>query len=374
MAYDVVTSLGTGVGAHRQAFRGSCSGLAPDDSFGAPVVLGRVRDLEPLPPGRTRYSSRAGSIVHTLAERLRPTVRKTGISSARIGVVIGTSTGGLERTEAHLRGAALDPVFDLHAQHAIAALPELAALVLGAEGPRVAVSTACTSGAKAFAIARRWLALGMVDLVVVGGADGLCGTTVRGFASLGVLSDSGCVPFGRDPSGMSVAEGGALFLLARDGDAPARLVGYGESSDAHHLASPDPTGEGAELAIRRALDEANLETVDHVNAHGTGTRHNDEAEAAALSRTVGRAPLVASTKGATGHLLGAAGSVEAAFALMAIEDSFVPSSLGADVGLYADRITLNPAPCERRIRSVLSTSLAFGGSNTALVFASTENA
>jgi len=369
LAYDLETPLGLGPDAHREALERALTGLAPDPSFMRAPHLGRIARLDAIDARSDdeRDASRASRIIRGLARRLAPAVRALSCEPARLGVVIGTSTGGLDRTEAFLAGSVDRDSYSRDAQHAIAALADDVARVLGARGPRVAVSTACTSGAKAFAIARRWLLLDRVDAVLVGAADGLCGTTVRGFESLGVLAAERARPFSGDATGMNVGEGGALFLIARDGIGPARLIGYGESTDAFHLASPEPEGRGAEASIRAALHEAGRQSVDHVNAHGTGTAHNDRAEASALARTVGPRPWVSSTKGATGHLLGAAGAVEAAFAILAIEHGLVPATLGAEPARYAE-IRVAKEVQRTPIETVLSTSLAFGGNNTALVF------
>jgi 3-oxoacyl-[acyl-carrier-protein] synthase-1 len=232
------------------------------------------------------------------------------------------------------------------------------------------VSTACSSSAKVFGTARRLLQAGMADAVLVGGADSLCLTTLRGFGSLQALSARPCRPFAAQRDGTSIGEGAAFMLLERQGDGPALLLGVGESSDAHHMSHPHPEGVGAQAAMVGALAMAGLDgsAVDYVNAHGTATPANDAVEARAIQRVVGTRVAVASTKGYTGHLLGAAGITEAVFAVMAIERSFVPESLGAAPLDPAVEVEVVRAVRRMPVRHVLSNSFAFGGSNASVVF------
>ncbi|HEY8379350.1 MAG TPA: beta-ketoacyl synthase N-terminal-like domain-containing protein, partial [Nannocystis sp.] len=244
----------------------------------------------------------------------------------------------------------------------------------GLHGPGLVLSTACSSSARVFASAQRLLACGVCDAVLVGGVDSLCGLTVRGFAGLEVLSHAPCRPFSRERAGINIGEGAALLLLERHGDGPARLLGVGDSSDAYHMTSPHPEGLGARLAMERALAAAGLSPadVDHVNAHGTGTRQNDSMESAAIRAVFGApesgagVPVVA-TKGYTGHMLGAAGATEVAFVIDAIAGGYLPAGVGADPvddSLGVDVVT---ARRERRTRAALSNSFAFGGSNVSVL-------
>ena len=194
------------------------------------------------------------------------------------------------------------------------------------------MSTACSASAKAVGCAQRLLATDAVDAVLVGGVDALSQTTLRGFHSLQILSPVFCRPLSRERRGINIGEGAAYLLLEREGDAAVRLLGVGESSDAHHMSAPDPTGEGARTAMAAALAQAGLPPgeVDYINAHSPGTRLNDLSEGLAVTSLFGGRVPVASTKGYTGHLLGAGGATEAVFAIVAIEQGWIPRSVGAD--------------------------------------------
>ena len=241
------------------------------------------------------------------------------------------------------------------------------------EGPAAVLSNACASSGKAFASAKRWLEAGIVDAVLVGGADSLCQLTLRGFGSLGLLSEEPARPFSRERRGINIGEGAAFALVERSGEGPL-LLGVGESSDAHHMTRPDPEGRGAQAAMEAALADARVSPndVDYVNAHGTGTRFNDAMEARAIRSTLGSAadPLVVSTKGYVGHTLGAAGATEAVFVLQALQEGWIPASAGADPLDPEIGLNVPTAMCETELRVALSNSFAFGGSNVSLVFGS----
>ncbi len=296
----------------------------------------------------------------------------------RIALVLGTSTGGIDRTERfhfdwYGSGAptpAVPPAdYDYHRQHCFHALADTLASLSGAQGPRYVVSTACSSSAKVFGSAQRLLDLGIADAVLVGGADGLCHTTVRGFHSLGVMASEPCRPFGSERPGMNVGEGAGLLLLEREGRPRAWLRGVGESSDAYHMSSPDPEGRGALAAMRQALHEADVrpEEVGYINAHGTGTKYNDAAEAKAIEALFGASVPVVSTKAYTGHTLGACGAIEAIFGIVALEEGWIPAALGSHPLDDEIRLWIPDHVLERPVRYVLSNAFAFGGSNCSVL-------
>ncbi len=291
----------------------------------------------------------------------------------RVAIVASTSTGGILESENayafQLREGHLPPWFHLDRQHAFHALLEVLRAVTFAAGPAYVVSAACASSGKVFGSAQRLLGAGLADAVLVGGVDTLCQTTLRGFGSLQALSRLPCRPFSSVRDGTSIGEGAAFALLEREGEGPVRLLGVGESCDAHHMSSPHPEGLGAQLAMKAALDQAGLPAtaVDHVNAHGTGTPANDGAEAKAIEAVLGREVPVASTKGYTGHLLGAAGATEAVLAALCILHGFVPESLGAEPLDPAIQLAVCRAGSARPVRTVLSNSFAFGGSNVSVL-------
>jgi 3-oxoacyl-[acyl-carrier-protein] synthase-1 len=291
----------------------------------------------------------------------------------RIGILLGTSTSGADATErayAHFLAHGRFPDdFDFDKQHTFGALVEVLQQLTGAQGPAWVVSTTSTSSAKPFASARRLIASDVVDAVIVGGVDALCAMTLQGFHALGALSANPCKPFSSERDGINVGEGGALMLVARDGEGLALLEAVGESSDAYHISAPHPEGLGATLAMQRALEQAGVkpDSVDHINAHGTGTRLNDTAEGKAIATVFGTDVPVASTKGYTGHALGGGGAIECAFALMSLEEGLIPASVGAEPKDPDIAINVATAAITGPLQRVLSNSFAFGGSNVSLL-------
>ncbi len=297
----------------------------------------------------------------------------------RIGVFLGTSTAGILQTEWAFRHR--DPIsghlpadFVYAATHSPYSLTDFIRRKLRLEGPAMSVSSACSSSAKVFASAKRMLDAGLIDAAVVGGVDSLCATTLYGFHSLGLLADGPCRPFSDDRKGISLGEAAAYLLLERmpdslDADA-VLLLGVGESSDAHHMSSPHPEGLGARMAMEQALSSAGLShaDVDYINLHGTATLNNDSAEAKAVAGVFGAATPCSSTKGATGHTLGAAGALEAIICAVGIQHDLMPA--GPEAGQRDTMMNIQYLASNRRQRvsHVLSNSFGFGGSNCSLVF------
>lgn len=372
-AIALYNALGTDAAGVSAAIAAARSGLrALPWSWAPPGTHGLCDAPEPLPVALADYDTRQARIAAQTLAPIQGAIdranRRWGAS--RVAIVIGTSTGGIAATEAAwIRGAPLPAGFDVARQHALHATIEVVRACSGARGPGYAISTACSSSAKAFGSAARLIAADLADAVVVGGVDSLCETTVRGFAALELVAPDHCRPFDAARRGLSLGEGGALALLERRGDAATSLVAVGESCDAHHMSSPHPEGEGAAAAMRAALDHARLDAtqIAFINAHGTGTALNDAAEAKAIVRVFGgRTPVVA-TKGYTGHLLGAAGATEVILTALALAEGVVPPSLGCQ--------TIDPAlgidvVLQRRVLDgeyAMSNSFAFGGSNAAVI-------
>jgi 3-oxoacyl-[acyl-carrier-protein] synthase-1 len=245
---------------------------------------------------------------------------------------------------------------------------------LGLEGPAVVVSSACSSSAKVFGSARRMIEADLIDAAVVGGVDSLCLTTLYGFNAMQLTSMGPCRPFDVARDGISISEAAAFALLERlpeslDADAVS-LLGVGESSDAYHMSSPHPEGLGARAAMLAALRSASLDRghIDYINLHGTGTPGNDSAEGRAVDAVFGAAIPCSSTKGATGHALGAAGALEATICALALQHGFMPAGLNTthvDTELAACYLRENrAAPISR----LLSNSFGFGGTNCSLIF------
>jgi 3-oxoacyl-[acyl-carrier-protein] synthase I len=233
------------------------------------------------------------------------------------------------------------------------------------------VSTACSSSAKVFAAAARMIEAGIVDAAVVGGVDSLCMTTLYGFASLELLSAQICRPWDAQRNGLSLGEAAAFALLERECTAPqAWLLGAGESSDGHHMSSPHPEGAGAAQAMRGALAQAGLQPsdVNYLNLHGTGTPGNDAAEDRAVCTVFGHELPCSSTKGHTGHTLGAAGGVEAAISMLALQHGVVPAGLNVQTPDPALKANYLRETRQQTLRVVASNSFGFGGSNASLIF------
>ena len=381
-AFSIVTALGDGEDAHILALRGGLSGLKPRqfETAALKAWIGEVDALDGMRIGGelSHYDCRNNRLAALALrsdgfdDRVRAAAARHG--AHRIGVIVGTSTSGILQSELAYRERAADGALPgwLHyaETHDNASLARYVQAALQLHGPAWVISTACSSGAKAYAAAARLIALGVIDGAVVGGVDTLCMTTLYGFHSLELLSTDVCRPWDVRRNGLSLGEGGSFALLQRDDAAPAAwLLGCGESSDGHHMSSPHPEGAGAVDAMRAALDDAGLQAdqVDYLNLHGTGTRNNDSAEDAAVCAVFGRHVPVSSTKGLTGHALGAAGAIEAAIALLALRHGLVP-------GVHCERpdpalqAHYQHAARDARLAVAASNSFGFGGSNSCLLF------
>jgi len=379
--YTVTSALGAGRAAHAHALGAGTTGLRKlaFDTNTLDCWLGEVSGFDvPLTGEQAAWDCRnnrlAGFALRQdgFAETVGACRARYG--PARIGVFIGTSTSGVQHTELAYRARtssseALPAWFDQRRTQNIFSVAHFVALSLGLEGPAWAISTACSSSAKVFASAQRAIAAGMCDAAVVGGVDSLCLTTLYGFNSLQLISPDICRPADRGRNGISIGEAGGFALLDPGATSPHALLGYGESSDAFHMSSPEPQGRGAVASMRAALACARLEArdVDYINLHGTGTVANDQAESRAVCAVFGSATPCSSTKGWTGHALGAAGIVEVALSLLAIEQELLPCSLNTrdkDPAIEAGILLESRAAPVRR---VLSNSFGFGGSNCSLV-------
>jgi 3-oxoacyl-[acyl-carrier-protein] synthase-1 len=301
------------------------------------------------------------------------------VGRRRVGLFLGTSTSGILETELAYRRrdpgtGALPEGFHYRGTHNSFSVVDFARRMLALEGPAVAVSSACSSSAKVFGSARRMMEAGLIDAAVVGGVDSLCLTTLYGFHSLQLVSSLPCRPFDVARDGISIGEAAAFALLERvpeslDADA-VMLLGIGESSDAHHMSSPHPQGRGARAAMLQALDTAGLQPADigYINLHGTGTPSNDDAEACAVAAVLGPDVPGSSTKGATGHTLGAAGAVEAVICALALQHGLLPAGLNTTSVDPTLGVTYLLENRRRRIAQVMSNSFGFGGSNCSLIF------
>ncbi len=376
-AWSAVNALGRSTDEVLAALDAGRSGLGPSplpDTI--PTVVGAIPgELPPLEGAHAAYDCRLARIgmmaFAELAEPLARAVARWG--GERVAIVLGTSTGGLEETEqaffAWLEGGTIPARYDYERQHNFAAFGDLLGSMSGASGPAYVVSTACSSSGKVASSAARLIESGLADAVLAGGIDSLTRMTLQGFSSLGILSATSCRPFSAERDGINIGEGAALFLIEREGDSPVHLLGVGESADAYRMSSPEPTGRGARESMERALAQAGMapEDVDYINAHGTATKLNDSAEAIAIAALFGDRVPVSSTKGYTGHLLGAAGATELVFAIHAVTSGRLPATLGCDPLDPEVAIAVQREAASGRYRRVLSNSFAFGGSNVSVL-------
>jgi len=384
--YTAVSCIGRGLSETLRSLVDERSGLAPCafETVDLAMHVGEVDGVE-----ETRLPARLASFDCRNNRLAELALRQDGFAEAvarcagsidrrRIGVFLGTSTSGVLETELAYRR--LDPItgalpdaFDYFGTHNAFSVVQLVRERFALEGPAAVLCSACSSSAKAFATAQRMLQVGLIDAALVGGVDSLCLTTLYGFHSLQLISRAACRPFDVRRDGISIGEAAAFALLER---APASLdpdalllLGVGESSDAYHMSSPQPEGRGARAAMLQALASAGLAAgeIDYINLHGTGTISNDSAESHAVRDVLGSCVPASSTKGATGHTLGAAGALEAVICALALAHGLMPAGLNTsevDPALDISYLCANRrAPLQR----VMSNSFGFGGSNCSLI-------
>ena len=392
--FTATSSIGRGLDATLQALREQRGGLAPCRFERAELDtwIGAVDGVDDMPVRadlsafdcRNHRLAQLGLTQDGFAEAVESAKARYG--AARVGVFLGTSTSGILQTELayrrrDLQTGALPADFHYAETHNTYSLAAFVRAYFGLVGPASAISSACSSGAKVFGSARRMIEAGLIDAAVVGGVDSLCLTTLYGFNSLELLSPERCRPFDLTRKGISIGEAAAFFLLERPRGRSGRggttgatpddailLLGIGESSDAHHMSSPHPEGLGARLAVEGALATAGLTPadIDYINLHGTATPSNDVAESLALNALFDGTP-ASSTKGATGHTLGAAGALEAVISALALRHQFLPAGVGTtrpDPVLHLEYVM---ASRDARVRAVLSNSFGFGGTNCSLI-------
>ncbi|STZ75714.1 beta-ketoacyl-ACP synthase [Bergeriella denitrificans] len=387
----VTSALGSGIHTHTAALLNPPA--QPPLTFseqwvsGKKYAFGAVNEpLRPFAEDLPEYhQSRNNRLLWHALEQIEPQIAaaKQRYGAGRIGVVIGTSTSGVDENIPMFRRAAAGGEWaDLpfkQTQQLMAAPADFVAETYGLGGVRYVVSTACTSGARALISAARLLRSGICDAVICGGADTLSPLTINGFASLEVLSDGIANPFSANRNGINIGEAAAAFIMTRDADFDShiRLLGYGASSDAYHMSTPRPDGLGAAAAFQTALTHAGLQPQDigWINLHGTGTHHNDSMESTAVAQVFGHHTFCTSTKPSTGHTLGAAGALEAALAWGMVDHTGNPEGRlppqqwdgCPDQSLPAIALTDRNSTWLSEKRIAASSSFAFGGSNAVLV-------
>jgi len=387
-SYMAVTACGHGIEPLREALLAQRSGLSParliQPDFA--IYTGEVDD--PLPNIQERleaYDTRNARLALAALDCEHAVFRSAvalaveSFGAARVGVVIGTSTSGIYETElsyaAYETSGKAEEGFDLRRQHSWVATAEFIKHELQLLGPCYAISTACSSSGKAIAAGQRMIASGICDAVIVGGVDSMCQLTIQGFHSLDLTSALPCTPLDAQRQGISLGEGAGLLLLERQQRQGTELclVGYGESSDAHHMTAPHPEGEGSKRAMQSALQAASLQVddIDYINLHATGTRLNDLSEMSAVASLFPLNTPCSATKGITGHTLGAAGAIEAIISLLALEHHFIPGTCGLDTldSAFTSHV-VDRALQHQNLSYVMSNNFGFGGNNVSLIFAS----
>jgi 3-oxoacyl-[acyl-carrier-protein] synthase I len=384
--FTATSCIGRGTAQTLAALLAERSGLAPCrfETVRLDTHVGEVPDVDAqeLPQEFRRYDCRNNRLAEiglrqdALAEAVEEAARRLG--RARVGVFLGTSTAGILQTELAYRArdpvtGALPEAFDYAATHNTFSVADYVRRRLRLEGPAVVVSCACASSAKVFAAAQRMIEVGLIEAALVGGVDSLCLTTLYGFHSLQLCAAGPCRPFDVGRDGISIGEAAAFALLERPSSRTASddvlLLGVGESNDAYHMSAPHPEGRGARLAMEAALLHAGLEpgAIDYINLHGTGTPSNDRSESQAVASVFGACTPCSSTKGATGHTLGAAGALEAVISALALRHSLMPGGVSTehvDETLTARYIRHNRRAALAR---VLTNSFGFGGTNCTLI-------
>lgn len=384
--FTATTALGRGVTATLDALGAQRSGLRALswETADIPTYLGEVDGLDGMimRADLQHFDCRNNRLAQLTLEQdgFLKTVQEAAerYGRKRIGVFLGTSTSGILSSEQAYRqrdpvSGALPANYSYRHTHNMFSVADFVRHYADLQGPAYVVSTACSSSAKVFGIAQRMISCGFIDAAVVGGVDSLCLTTLYGFNSLQLVSSRPCMPFDAERDGISIGEGAAFILLERADDAQVHdilLSGVGESSDAHHMSAPHPQGLGARLAMQAALDMAHLppQAIGYINLHGTATRSNDAAEDLGVTSVFGHTTRCSSTKGHTGHTLGAAGAVEAVVCAIALRHGFLPGGVGTvnlDPGLHCNYLLANQI---QEITHAMSNSFGFGGSNCSLLF------
>lgn len=389
--YEVSCAAGTGLNALREALAAQRSGLKPNNLAHSHLEtwVGSVPEIDDidwqaLGPS---WQSRNNALIHLALNQgtfLQSVSRvRAQVGKSRIGIVMGSSTSSIDRTEAayrHLQADGhLSPAFRQEQVLNPHAPGLYLAHLLDLKGLNITINTACSSSAKVFASASRWLTMGLVDAVVVGGADTLCLSVLHGFHALQLVSEKPCKPFDRDRDGINLGEGAGFALLTRAGEfsdtqTGISLTGFGESSDAYHMSHPHPEGLGARLAIQGALRMAELSADDigYINLHGTASKANDHIEGNLVGQMFPNS-VASSTKAWMGHTLGAAGILESLIAADALATGLLPGTLNLDklddsIAIEMSSKNLSRDDHAAEVSHVMSNSFGFGGSNACLIF------
>ncbi len=388
--YTVTTAAGCGNQANLEALYSGTTGLCQNNFLDVELdtYIGRVSGIEEqtLPRHLADYQCRNNQLAYLALQQdgFNTAIKQATLTygAERVGVFLGTSTSGILDTELAYQSEAfrvsgkLDSNIHFREQHNSFSVAEFVRNLYQLKGPALVVSTACSSSAKVFAAASRYIELGLCDAAIVGGVDSLCLTTLYGFNALELVSQEKCRPADKNRNGLSIGEAAAFILLEKADkaectqSAPVFLRAYGESSDAYHMSSPHPQGRGAFQALQQAISRSGFkaEDIDYVNLHGTATPVNDAMEDKALAQIFPGPVACSSTKGWTGHTLGAAGGVEAIYSVLSIEHNFMPKSLNTVTvdASFSQNVLMKEQHVP--VRTAASNSFGFGGNNCCLIF------
>ncbi len=385
--YESTSAAGVNIATLREAIQTQSSGLRLNDFPGSPLNtwIGRVSEVDDiqLGPWQSRNNALAalgleqGTIKETMARLIKR------FSSARIGLVMGSSTSSIDRTETAYtelnQEGRLAESYQQPLVHNPSAPSLFVAHYIGITGPALTINTACSSSAKVFATATRWLNSGIVDAVLVGGVDTLCLSVLHGFDSLQLVSPNPCKPFDQNREGINLGEAAGYAVLMRPEDAETdldlALSGYGESSDAYHMSHPHPDGLGAQLSMTQALTMSGLgaSAIGYINLHGTSSRANDLIEGQLIERLFPKTTQCSSTKAWMGHTLGAAGITEGLIALDVLQTNIIPGSMNLDNLDEQLRLSIQAENKVAEVDHVMSNSFGFGGNNCTLLFSRVDN-
>ena len=384
-ALGVICSLGRGPDdVARSLFAGDCSGMQRESGWvpERSLTVGAVKgELAAIPAELHQQKSRNNQLLLEAALQIHDDIDQAikRYGRERIAVVLGTSTSGIDEASrgiAHYLQEQQFPADYDYQQQELSAPATFLADWLNIGGPAYVISTACTSSARALMSAQRLLDLNLCDVVLCGGVDSLCALTLNGFSALDAVSDERCNPFSANRHGINIGEAAALFVMSKHpADAHGiALLGAGASSDAHHISAPEPNGRGAAQAMHKALNRAGLHpaNIGYLNLHGTATQHNDAMESHAVAQVFPLGVPCSSTKPMTGHTLGAAGALEAAFCWLSLthDNALAPHLWDGQPDPTLPALhwvtpgqTLPASPQ----RCLMSNSFAFGGNNVSLI-------
>jgi 3-oxoacyl-[acyl-carrier-protein] synthase I len=387
--YEATCAAGVGLSGLRNAIESQKSGLKPNNFPGCDLqtYIGRVDAIDEYQwsDQETEWKSRNNALIDIALQQgtfLSSLDKiKSLIDANRIGLVMGSSTSSIDRSEEAYKFLNIDGKLPSEFVQENVLNPHAPGLFvayrLGLSGPNMTINTACSSSAKVFATAARWLQSGIVDAVVVGGADTLCLSVLYGFHSLQLVSPNPCRPFDEARDGINLGEAAGFAILMRaeniDANTGIELSGYGESSDAYHMSHPHPEGSGAKLAIEQALSQSQLNPADinYINLHGTASKANDHIEGNLVGQLFPATTLMSSTKGWTGHTLGAAGILESIIAMDALMTGQVPGNLHLQNIDPQIHIQVSAKNSQAKLQHVMSNSFGFGGNNACLIFSRT---